>query len=719
MSVACAATIGHVTARWVMESTPKPTGALASQLSAVSCPSTSDCIAVGNYVNRTLAESWNGKRWSIQSTPNPGAATSELVGVSCASANACTAVGYYLTTTTQVTLAEHWNGATWSVQSTPNPNTSSQLSAVSCASPTSCTAVGSYYDSSLGDNVMLAEYWNGTGWSIQSRANPAGATYSELLGVSCPTTSACTAVGAFGSAPASGLALGERWNGSSWTVESVPNPAGDGSSQLSGVSCTSAHSCTATGSYVNSSGNQVTLAEGWNGTSWAVQPTPAPPGSQYSQLLAVSCQSINACTAVGDYSDAPGGITGPGITYPTLAERWNGRSWILKSSPNAAGAQTSLLSAVACASSSSACTAVGDHANRSGNEVTLAESWNGTSWSLQLSADPTGKATSQLSAISCSSASACTGVGDYVNDTGVQTTLAERRNGSSWAIEQTPNPAGATANQLLGISCPSVNTCVAVGDDVDAVGVQTALVERWSHGKWKIQSTPKPTSAASSELTGISCPSSSSCVAVGNKANRAGDSVPLVERWTGARWVIQSTPKEAGTLSAVSCSSTDTCTAVGTGDKGTLAERWTGSSWAVQPTPTDGVASNLSGVSCPSKNSCTAVGNTPDGYAGFPLAEHWNGSSWAIQLTGYPKTADWSQLQGVACSSTTRCTAVGAWGSNPGASATLAESWHGTTWNVQTTLVTNGSSLSGVSCPSSSVCTAAGTNGETLVEQDG
>src|SRR5215467_13227659 len=84
--------------------------------------------------------------WSIQHTPNPtGASFVPLQAVSCTSATACTAVGSSSTSTTTVTLAERWNGTKWSIQHTPNPTGASfvPLKAVSCTSATACTAVGS------------------------------------------------------------------------------------------------------------------------------------------------------------------------------------------------------------------------------------------------------------------------------------------------------------------------------------------------------------------------------------------------------------------------------------------------------------------------------------------------------------------------------------------------------------------------------------------------
>jgi hypothetical protein len=40
----------------------------------------------------------------------------------------------------------------------------------------------------------------------------------------------------------------------------------------------------------------------------------------------------------------------------------------------------------------------------------------------------------------------------------------QRRNGSTWAIQITPNPTGTTEAELKGVSCPaSATTCMAAG----------------------------------------------------------------------------------------------------------------------------------------------------------------------------------------------------------------------------------------------------------------
>src|SRR5439155_615910 len=70
------------------------------------------------------------------------------------------------------------------------------LVGVSCASRRFCTAVGTFRDS-VGQEVVLAEHWNGARWSIRSVPNPPAATSSALEGISCSSTSACIAVGDF------------------------------------------------------------------------------------------------------------------------------------------------------------------------------------------------------------------------------------------------------------------------------------------------------------------------------------------------------------------------------------------------------------------------------------------------------------------------------------------------------------------------------------------
>src|SRR6478609_3158058 len=155
-------------------------------------------------------------------------------------------------------------------------------------------------------------------------------------------------------------------------------------SELYGASCTTASACTAVGDYVTNTGASKTLAERWNGTAWTLQSTPNPSGASY--LNGVSCTSASACTAVGWY------VTSTNATL-TLAENWNGTTWTVQSTPNPSGAAHSFLQDVAC-TSASACTATGYYGSSAGVDQALAESWNGTTWTLQSTPTPSGATSS-------------------------------------------------------------------------------------------------------------------------------------------------------------------------------------------------------------------------------------------------------------------------------------------------------------------------------------
>ena len=668
---------------WTIQTSPNPAGRLIV-LEGVSCTTSSACTAVGYYTNSAgvrvpLAEAWNGSGWTIQSTPDPsGARASGLNAVSCTSSVACTAVGSYTDSTgSTVTLAERWNGSTWTIQSTPNATSAPEtvLSGVSCVSGTACTAVGHFLIG--GSRFTVAETWNGTSWTIQDTPNPSGANESYFYGVSCTSSTACIAVGYFiDTNSSSTVSLAERWNGSSWTIQAVPSPSGGTGPYFYGVSCSSSSACAAGGQYRNSAGTEVTLAERWNGTGWTVQSTPNPSGGQNNSLSGVSCTANTACIAVGSYSTSAGGSA-------PLAEGLN-PSWSVKVTPSPTGAQTSTLQAVSCAAGTG-CTAVGFDRNSVGVPVTLAERWNGTNWTIQSTPNPAGAKESYSYGVSCPSAAACTAVGYYTNSAGVPMTLAEVWNGSSWSVQSTPDPAGATASVLNGVSCTSSSACTAVGIYVNSAGTIMTLAERWNGSSWTIQNIPDPTGAQKSFLKGLSCTTSSACTATGYYTNSAGTSVTLAERWNGISWTIQSTPNPSGAqnsaLNGVSCTTGSACTAAGyyTNSAGTivtLAERWDGSSWTIQntPNPTGAKDSALNGVSCTISTACTAAGEYHNS-AGvqLTLAERWNGSSWTIQSTPNPSGAKASGLNGVSCTTSTACTAAGVYTNSAAVTVTLAE----------------------------------------------
>jgi hypothetical protein len=408
---------------WKVQATPSPAGGRGSQLIAVSCPTPGACSTAGLNANSTgtplpLAEGWNGTTWAIQATPNPsGAKISGLDAVSCPAKSACTAVGNYNSTpTVSSTLAESWNGTRWAIQATPNPAgaTSSYLQALSCTSQNACLAVGYYYTHGSDGPFTMSETWNGKAWTGKVIPSPAGAKGAWFYGLSCTSADACTAVGVYHNKAGTTLALAERWNGTSWTIQAAPQPGN--LSYLFGVSCTSAKFCIADGYENSGSGDAQLLAETWNGASWQVLKVPLPAKSQGGTFSAVSCSAANACTATGTIFATPGG---------TFADRWNGTTWHVQATPEPPNWQTSTsqiaIDSVSCTSATS-CTATGNYAPNN-QPATFAAAWNGTKWSLQTATLPPGTTGSILNGLSCTTAG-CTAVGSYYGVANVPVTLA-------------------------------------------------------------------------------------------------------------------------------------------------------------------------------------------------------------------------------------------------------------------------------------------------------
>ena len=177
----------------------------------------------------TFAAAWNGKTWKDQSTALIVSGTNPyFYGVSCTSTRDCEAVGQYDSSAAghAAPLAEKWNGASWTVQPSVDINSSANINldvaslhAVSCTSAEECEAVGFDLEYKGGG---FAEVWNGHVWAHQSVPQPdRGATTSVLDGISCTTAGSCEAVGYDLVSGGRDVPLAEYFGGSAWQPQSV------------------------------------------------------------------------------------------------------------------------------------------------------------------------------------------------------------------------------------------------------------------------------------------------------------------------------------------------------------------------------------------------------------------------------------------------------------------------------------------------------------------
>jgi hypothetical protein len=362
----------------------------------------------------------SGATWRVEKAQQPlsTVAGAKFDGVSCPSARYCVAVGYHTDSAGfPTTLAERWNGTAWTTQTTRNYQpVDDLLTSVSCVSTTACMAVGEH-SACCQDETPLAEFWSRGRWTLELIPLPANAFEPRLTSVSCTSATACTAVGYY-LRPADGYtaaALVESWNGTSWHVQSAAAADPTVSRELGSVSCTSLSACTAVGEWDTGSFPILTLAERWDGTSWSVQPTPNPTAgpSVESAFTGVSCASVTDCVTAGFWTDAH--TSGP------LAEGWDAGTWTLQTMPPNLGP----LSGIDCPSVTG-CVAVGVDRS-SPRALPLAEGWDGTSWTVQSFPVVPNSTSSQLTAVSCTSATACTAVGYAANTQNTATFLLAAR----------------------------------------------------------------------------------------------------------------------------------------------------------------------------------------------------------------------------------------------------------------------------------------------------
>jgi len=319
-------------APWTVVKSPNPGS--GNGLFGAASISANDVWAVGNFSSsgvpeQTLTLHWNGKKWSVVKSPNVSSQDSELMAVSAVSTNDVWAVGDSHTTSPVFqTLTEHWNGHKWSIMASPNPGAQlNELFGVAAVSTNDVWAVGSFALTGFSPSQTLIEHWNGTSWSVVSSPN-VGTQTNELLGVTAVSASDIWAVGDFnnGTGPQT---LIEHWNGTSWSVVSSPNVSGASNEPLA-VAAVSTTDVWAVGNSTTSGVSQA-LIEQWNGTSWSIVPSPSPGGS--NDLRGVASISATEIWAVGDFIDNNTGA------FQTLIELWNGTSWSIVSSPNPAGMQ--------------------------------------------------------------------------------------------------------------------------------------------------------------------------------------------------------------------------------------------------------------------------------------------------------------------------------------------------------------------------------------------
>ncbi|MDQ6797683.1 MAG: hypothetical protein M3011_06615, partial [Actinomycetota bacterium] len=319
-----------------------------------------------------------------------------------------------------------------------------------------------------------------------------------------------------------------------------------------------------------------------------------------------------------------------------------------------------------------------------------------------------------ISSVSCPSSDVCFAVGALDGGGGplpggdgplvLATTNAT--GADSWTQQQPPSAVATFA----GLSCPTTSTCVAVGTTIGNTGFVVTTTN--GGATWSEASIPASLSAVRS----VSCPKSGACFAL---AYTATAETVITAADPSGTWTAEALP--AGDApTGLSCATATTCWAVGsTYDIGTeqyssqiIATTDGGAVWTQQTVPPNGGA-QLTKVSCPTVSTCWASGEV---FMGPPvmLATTDGGATWVQQTI----PGDLGVISDLSCPTSQACEAPEAFRtsqSSPFQQRVLVTRDGGATWGTAT--IPAGVGLGGISCPSATECVAGGSS--IIVTTDG
>jgi hypothetical protein len=263
---------------WTGWQAPVPADAAArpaAELVSVACPSVAACTAVGSYIDTAgnrqgMFVTERGTAWTASRSPLPAGATvpgARLSAVTCPQSSACVAVGEYSATTRGFVV--RGSGTSWTATQTPLPagataSRTATFHSVTCASVSTCIATGSYTDAA-GSSQGLLVTSQGQKLTAVAAPMPAGAAPRQgqpgaaLVSVACAATS-CAAVGQYTDTDGDAQMLLLTGYGSSWQPASAPVPPNAktvgsqaqgviGPPTLASVACPVRSACVAVGSY--------------------------------------------------------------------------------------------------------------------------------------------------------------------------------------------------------------------------------------------------------------------------------------------------------------------------------------------------------------------------------------------------------------------------------------------------------------------------------------
>jgi hypothetical protein len=169
----------------------------------------------------------------------------------------------------------------------------------------------------------------------------------------------------------------------------------------------------------------------------------------------------------------------------------------------------------------------------------LLATWNGKTLTSMNPVVPAGTAPAEFKSVSCVAPTSCAAAGAEIKGSDTSAFLdVTATGGKSWNLTKWGGPSGTTSTVLTGVSCVSRSSCVAVGEIATAkTSVAAALT--WNGAKWTVTKVPGPGTGKVSIFYGISCPAAGNCTAIGETAKpTATIASQFAGHWNGSSWKL-------------------------------------------------------------------------------------------------------------------------------------------------------------------------------------
>jgi hypothetical protein len=254
----------------------------------------------------------------------------------------------------------------------------------------------------------------------------------------------------------------------------------------------------------------------------------------------------------------------------------------------------------------------------------------------------------------------------------------------------------------VGVAGP--NPAPATGATVIATTANGGLT-------WKAQEV---LGGSTPQLSGVSCPTTTQCMAVGsNGASLPGSGVVVTTSDAGATWTAAGSPQNALVVSSVTCASPSDCTTIVSDGTSTWAAHSAdfGQSWQQQGNLPSGFLPE-NDLTCIAGGTCIDAGYVPTSNShgqGAVAVSADGGQTWALGSV----PSGLGVLQSTTCLSASVCLAGGTTGTTvsdvvPAKGQLLRSVDGGHTW-VSSTAALPVDDVYGLACPSASQCAMVGT----------